>query len=88
MRRYKCSTKTENARAYAARSYASVCDHATLKVKACEPHALPGWKSSQSFSRNEIPLAIYVLQKAFEAMLEKPKGEEITQAIEEERVVQ
>ena len=30
------------------------------------------WKSSQSFSRNEIPLAIYVLQKAFEAMLEKP----------------
>ena len=30
------------------------------------------WKSSQSFSRNEIPLAIHVLQKAFEAMLEKP----------------
>jgi hypothetical protein len=30
------------------------------------------WKSSQSFSRNEIPLAVYVLQKAFEAMLEKP----------------
>jgi hypothetical protein len=30
------------------------------------------WKSSQSFSRNEIPLAIYVLHKAFEAMLEKP----------------
>ena len=24
------------------------------------------WKSSQSFSRNEIPLAIYVLQKAFD----------------------
>jgi len=30
------------------------------------------WKSSQSFSRNEIPLAIFVLQKAFEAMIEKP----------------
>ena len=30
------------------------------------------WKSSQSFSRNEIPLAIHVLHKAFEAMLEKP----------------
>ena len=29
------------------------------------------WKSSQSFSRNEIPLATYVLQKAFEAMIEK-----------------
>ena len=29
------------------------------------------WKSSTSFSRNEIPLAIFVLQKAFEAMLEK-----------------
>ena len=41
------------------------------------------WKTSQSFSRNEIPLAIYVLQKAFEAMLEKPKEAE---AIEEERV--
>ena len=29
------------------------------------------WKTSQSFSRNEIPLAIYVLQKAFEAMIGK-----------------
>ena len=27
------------------------------------------WKSSQSFSRNEIPLAIYCLQKCFEVML-------------------
>ena len=27
------------------------------------------WKSSQSFSRNEIPLAIHCLQKAFEVML-------------------
>jgi len=29
------------------------------------------WKSSTSFSRNEIPLAIYCLQKAFEKIVEK-----------------
>jgi hypothetical protein len=34
------------------------------------------WKSSGSFSRNEIPLAIYCLQKAFEAMVEEKEGEE------------
>ena len=28
------------------------------------------WKSSMSFSRNEIPLAIYCLQKTFEKILE------------------
>jgi hypothetical protein len=28
------------------------------------------WKSSMSFSRNEIPLAIHCLQKAFEKMVE------------------
>ena len=27
------------------------------------------WRSSGSFSRNEVPLAIHCLQKAFEAML-------------------
>lgn len=27
------------------------------------------WKSSTSFSRNEIPLAIYCLQKAFEKII-------------------
>ena len=27
------------------------------------------WKSSSSFSRNEIPLAIYCLQKAFEKII-------------------
>ena len=31
------------------------------------------WKSSQSFSRNELPFAIYALQKAFEAMIEAPE---------------
>ena len=29
------------------------------------------WKSSTSFSRNEIPLAIHCLKKAFEIMLEE-----------------
>jgi len=27
------------------------------------------WKSSTSFSRNEIPLAVYCLEKAFEAIV-------------------
>ena len=33
------------------------------------------WKSSGSFSRNEIPLAIHCLNKAFEAMVEEGNGE-------------
>jgi len=33
------------------------------------------WKSSGSFGRNEIPLAIYCLNKAFEAMVEENNGE-------------
>ena len=33
------------------------------------------WKSSTSFSRNEIPLAIYCLQQAFEKMIEKQNGD-------------
>jgi hypothetical protein len=41
------------------------------------------WKSSQSFSRNEIPLAIHVLQKAFEAMLAKPAEPDDTGPTEE-----
>jgi len=28
------------------------------------------WKSSTSFSRNEIPLAVHCLQKAFEKMID------------------
>jgi len=35
------------------------------------------WKSSGSFSRNEIPLAIYCLQKAFEHMIEKQQEEAV-----------
>jgi len=34
------------------------------------------WKTSQSFSRNEIPLATYTLQRMFEAMIEKRPGGE------------
>ena len=33
------------------------------------------WKSSGSFSRNEIPLVQYVLGKAFEAMVEEGNRE-------------
>ncbi len=33
------------------------------------------WKSSNSFGRNEIPLVIYCLNKAFEAIVEEGKGE-------------
>jgi len=33
------------------------------------------WKSSSSFSRNEIPLAVYVLERAFEAIIEEEKGD-------------
>ena len=33
------------------------------------------WKSSQSFSRNEIPLAVYVLEQAFEAIVGEEKDD-------------
>lgn len=34
------------------------------------------WQSSQTFTRNEIPLAIYCLQKAFGEMIESPPEQE------------
>jgi len=34
------------------------------------------WKSSGSFSRNEIPLVIFVLGKAFQHMIEGQKDDE------------
>ena len=44
------------------------------------------WQSSSSFSRNEIPLAIHCLQKAFETIIEEQSvqpeakvGEELVQ---------
>jgi len=33
------------------------------------------WKSTTSFSRNEIPLAVYCLEKAFETIIEEEKGD-------------
>ena len=44
------------------------------------------WKSSGSFSRNEIPLAIYCLQKCFEHMIEGQKDDE-NGSVEEEMVM-
>jgi len=34
------------------------------------------WKSSNSFGRNEIPLAVYCLQRAFDHIVEKQAEEE------------
>lgn len=34
------------------------------------------WRSSQSLSRNEIPLAIYCLQTAFEWMISKTRDDD------------
>ena len=42
------------------------------------------WKSSGSFSRNEILLAIYCLQKSFEHIIEGQKDED--GSVEEETV--
>jgi len=39
------------------------------------------WQTSGSFSRNELPLAIWCLWRAFETMIESPR-EEITEAID------
>ncbi len=42
-----------------------------------------GWKSSGSFSRNEIPLAIYCLQKSFDHIVSSQQGDD---SVEEETV--
>ena len=41
------------------------------------------WKSSNSFSRNEIPLAVYCLQKSFEHIIGAQQEDE---SVEEEAV--
>ena len=41
------------------------------------------WKSSSSFARNEIPLAIYCLRKSFEHIIESQKDGD---SVEEETV--
>jgi len=33
------------------------------------------WKSTTSFSRNEIPLAVYCLEKPFETIVAEEKGD-------------
>ena len=40
------------------------------------------WKSSFSFSKEEIPMAIHVLKRAFERMVDQHIDDEITRAIE------
>ena len=45
------------------------------------------WKSSTSFSRNEIPLAIHCMQKAFEKIIEKQNEEASSSNNVEEAVV-
>jgi hypothetical protein len=42
------------------------------------------WKSSGSFGRNEIPLAIWCLQKAFDNMIEEGNNRTDDNSIEEE----
>jgi hypothetical protein len=45
------------------------------------------WQSSGSFSRNEIPLAIYCLQKAFEKILEARNGTSSDSSVVEEPIL-
>ena len=45
------------------------------------------WKSSQSYSRNEIPLVVFCLQKCFETMLAEGDGDNNNGNIEEEIVM-
>ncbi len=44
------------------------------------------WKSSGSFSRNEIPMAIYCLQKAFDKIIETQISEGSGDGVVEEEV--
>ena len=45
------------------------------------------WKSSGSFSRNEIPLAVYCLQKAFEKIIEMQTDDSSDDGVVEETVM-
>jgi hypothetical protein len=44
------------------------------------------WKSSQTFSRNEIPLAVYCLEKAFEAIIGAEREDSNGNSVAEEVV--
>ena len=48
---------------------------ATLLVERRYRDSDGDWKSSGSFSRNEIPLAVYCMQKSFEHVIETQKEE-------------
>ncbi|MGA2497669.1 MAG: hypothetical protein ABSH20_07995 [Tepidisphaeraceae bacterium] len=41
------------------------------------------WKTSQSFSRGELPLAMFTMLQAFEFMLEQTSEQEISDAVGE-----
>lgn len=45
------------------------------------------WKSSNSFNRNEIPLAVYCLNKCFQFMIEEQRGSDDGSGVEEEVVM-
>ena len=45
------------------------------------------WKTTQTFARNEIPMAIYCLQKAFEWIVEQANSQKDVTVIEEQRVI-
>ena len=44
------------------------------------------WKSSTSFSRNEIPLAIFCLEKAFEAIVNEQSRSNDSSDVDEDMV--
>ncbi len=46
-----------------------------------------GWKSSQSLSRNEIPLAIYCLEKAFDKIVQEETAGSGSNGVQEEVVM-
>jgi hypothetical protein len=45
------------------------------------------WKSSQSLGRNEIPLAIYCLEKAFDKIIQEETAESGSNGVEEEVIM-
>ncbi|MBN2590799.1 MAG: hypothetical protein JXA96_13125 [Sedimentisphaerales bacterium] len=45
------------------------------------------WKTTQTFARNEIPLALYCLQKAFEWMIEQSNDLSSEETVEQEPVI-
>lgn len=45
------------------------------------------WKTTTSFARNEVPLAMFCLQKAFETMLGESSAVDIDSSAVEEEIV-